>query len=189
MIDSGAEEYTGLADVLRAAASPLRVELLHRLAAGTAGVSELVADLGISQPLASHHLAILRSAGLVRAERAGRAVSYRIADTPLAWSIVAVVRQQLATSGSVRSAEPEPGEIAVPHGDHVDYSAGGRFVRLDAELSRWVDCEPASHRPHRAHAHVHGPGCGHVGVPHRDHVDYLHNGHRHAAHGDHYDDH
>jgi hypothetical protein len=28
-----------------------------------------------------------------------------------------------------------------------------------------------------------------VAVPHGDHVDYIHNGCRHAAHGDHYDEH
>jgi hypothetical protein len=28
-----------------------------------------------------------------------------------------------------------------------------------------------------------------VSVPHGDHVDYLHDGHRHAVHGDHYDEH
>jgi DNA-binding transcriptional ArsR family regulator len=190
VIDSGDELYSALADVLRAAASPLRVALLHRLADGAVSVSDLGADLGISQPLTSHHLGVLRDVGLVRAERAGRTVRYRVADTPLAWSVVAVVRQQLTVAArTARPTEPEPGEIAVPHGDHVDYSAGGRFVRLDAASSRWVDCEPVDHRPHRAHPHVHGTGCGHVGVPHRDHVDYLHNGHRHAAHGDHYDDH
>ena len=26
--------------------------------------------------------------------------------------------------------------------------------------------------------------CGHVAVPHGDHVDYVHDGHRHAAHGE-----
>jgi zinc transport system permease protein len=39
------------------------------------------------------------------------------------------------------------------------------------------------------HPHVHGPDCGHVAVPHGDHVDYVHDGHRHAAHGKHYDEH
>ena len=39
------------------------------------------------------------------------------------------------------------------------------------------------------HDHEHGPACGHVAVPHDDHVDYLHDGHRHAAHGAHYDEH
>ncbi len=39
------------------------------------------------------------------------------------------------------------------------------------------------------HPHEHGDGCGHPAVPHGDHVDYLHDGHRHAAHGEHYDEH
>lgn len=39
------------------------------------------------------------------------------------------------------------------------------------------------------HDHAHGPDCGHVAVPHGDHVDYVHDGHRHAPHGRHYDEH
>jgi zinc transport system permease protein len=43
------------------------------------------------------------------------------------------------------------------------------------------------------HRHVHGPGCGHVAIEHGDHVDYVHDGHRHAVHvtgeGQHYDEH
>ncbi len=41
----------------------------------------------------------------------------------------------------------------------------------------------------RHHAHEHGTECGHVAVPHDDHVDYLHQGHRHAQHAGHYDEH
>lgn len=39
------------------------------------------------------------------------------------------------------------------------------------------------------HRHEHGLDCGHEVVPHEDHLDYVHDGHRHAAHGAHYDDH
>lgn len=39
------------------------------------------------------------------------------------------------------------------------------------------------------HAHVHGPDCGHPAIQHGDHVDYVHDGHRHAPHGEHYDEH
>jgi zinc transport system permease protein len=39
------------------------------------------------------------------------------------------------------------------------------------------------------HEHEHGPDCGHLAVPHDDHVDYVHDGHRHAPHGSHYDEH
>ena len=50
----------------------------------------------------------------------------------------------------------------------------------------------SSRRTHEVtdeHPHEHGPDCGHVAVPHGDHVDYVHDGHRHAAHGKHYDEH
>jgi zinc transport system permease protein len=39
------------------------------------------------------------------------------------------------------------------------------------------------------HPHEHGEDCGHLAVPHGDHVDYVHDGHRHAPHGSHYDEH
>jgi zinc transport system permease protein len=39
------------------------------------------------------------------------------------------------------------------------------------------------------HHHEHSPECGHPAVPHGDHVDYVHDGHRHAVHGSHYDEH
>jgi zinc transport system permease protein len=47
----------------------------------------------------------------------------------------------------------------------------------------------AAHQAAGEHPHVHGQDCGHVAVPHGDHVDYVHDGHRHAEHGRHYDEH
>ncbi len=49
--------------------------------------------------------------------------------------------------------------------------------------------EPERHRVEEPHRHEHGPGCGHIAVEHGDHVDYIHDGHRHAVHGGHYDEH
>ncbi|HET6625964.1 MAG TPA: metal ABC transporter permease [Nocardioidaceae bacterium] len=40
-----------------------------------------------------------------------------------------------------------------------------------------------------SHQHEHGEDCGHHAVRHGDHVDYVHDGHRHAPHGSHYDEH
>ena len=53
------------------------------------------------------------------------------------------------------------------------------------------DGEPAAHEEAVCadHVHAHGPACGHVAVPHGDHLDYVHDGHRHAPHGQHYDEH
>jgi len=49
--------------------------------------------------------------------------------------------------------------------------------------------ESAAHQTIDVHPHEHGDDCGHPAVRHGDHVDYVHDGHRHAAHGRHYDEH
>jgi hypothetical protein len=46
-----------------------------------------------------------------------------------------------------------------------------------------------THAQHADHGHTHGDGCGHVAVPHNDHVDYVHHTHRRASHDGHWDDH
>jgi DNA-binding transcriptional ArsR family regulator len=68
------------AEVLKVLASPVRLEILHRLAHGPMDVGRLAGEIGTSQPHASQHLAILRAAGLVEAERHGREMHYRLAD-------------------------------------------------------------------------------------------------------------
>lgn len=45
------------------------------------------------------------------------------------------------------------------------------------------------HTAQEQHEHDHGPTCGHPAVEHGDHLDYIHDGHRHAPHGGHYDEH
>ncbi|NED99952.1 metal ABC transporter permease [Phytoactinopolyspora halotolerans] len=45
------------------------------------------------------------------------------------------------------------------------------------------------HVPTEEHPHQHDDECGHPAVEHGDHTDYLHDGHLHAAHGKHYDEH
>ena len=68
------------AEVLKTLASPRRLEILHAIAAGPIEVGRLAKAIGVSQPNVSQHLAVLRSAGLVEAERNGREVRYRLAD-------------------------------------------------------------------------------------------------------------
>ena len=45
------------------------------------------------------------------------------------------------------------------------------------------------HNEAERHEHEHGPECGHPAIEHEHHVDYLHDGHRHAPHEGHYDEH
>jgi ArsR family transcriptional regulator len=68
------------ADVLRTLASPRRLEILHALARGPLEVGRLATEIGASQPNVSQHLAVLRAAGVVDAERDGREVRYRLSD-------------------------------------------------------------------------------------------------------------
>lgn len=58
----------------------LRLALLHTLATNDASVGELVVSTGSTQPNVSNHLAVLRDAGLVVADRDGRVVRYRLAS-------------------------------------------------------------------------------------------------------------
>ena len=75
------DEITMLqAEVLRTLANPRRLEIIHRLAQGPCEVRRLAEDLGAPQPNISQHLAVLRSTGLVDAERDGREVRYRLTD-------------------------------------------------------------------------------------------------------------
>lgn len=75
------DEITRLqAEILKTLASPRRLEILHHLADGPSEVGRLAADIGASQPNVSQHLAVLRAAGIVEAERDGREVRYRLTD-------------------------------------------------------------------------------------------------------------
>src|ERR1700733_4983035 len=46
----------------------------------------------------------------------------------------------------------------------------------------------SEHTVHGDHPHEHGPSCGHATVDHGDHSDYIHDGHTHCAHDDHYNE-
>ena len=81
-VDSqGMDEITILqAEVLKTLASPRRLEILHLLARGPIEVGRLAEAIGATQPNVSQHLAMLRVAGIVEAERDGREVRYRLVD-------------------------------------------------------------------------------------------------------------
>jgi DNA-binding transcriptional ArsR family regulator len=74
-----------LARRFKALADPTRIAIVNRLAgAGEVCVCELVAEFELSQPTISHHLRILRSAGLVDSTRRGTWAYYRIVPEAVA---------------------------------------------------------------------------------------------------------
>ena len=72
------------AELLKALASVHRLAIVVELQEGPRCVHELVESLGISQPLASQHLRVLRALHLVRAERRGREAVYSLGDEHIA---------------------------------------------------------------------------------------------------------
>jgi ArsR family transcriptional regulator len=71
--DVGREQALRMAAVAKALGDPVRVQLVDVLAkhAGKVCVCELVPLFDLSQPTVSHHLKVLREAGIVGSERQG----------------------------------------------------------------------------------------------------------------------
>jgi DNA-binding transcriptional ArsR family regulator len=66
------------ADAFNAVAEPRRRQILDALAGGERPVNDLVAQLGIAQPLVSKHLHVLREVGAVAVRKDGRRRLYRL---------------------------------------------------------------------------------------------------------------
>lgn len=74
------EAATQLAHAFKAMADPVRLRLLSMIAAAPSGevcACDLAAPLGKSQPTISHHLKVLREAGLLTSRKLGTWVYYR----------------------------------------------------------------------------------------------------------------
>ncbi|MEV6715229.1 metalloregulator ArsR/SmtB family transcription factor [Lentzea sp. NPDC051208] len=75
------EQAAELATVFKALGDPVRLRLLSLIASRPSGevcVCELTPAFDLSQPTISHHLKLLRQAGLVDSERRGTWVYYRV---------------------------------------------------------------------------------------------------------------
>ena len=67
-----------MSNVFRALADPTRRRVLQLLRKGPMGAGELAAHFDVSKPTMSAHFAVLVGAGLVEAEKSGRAITYRV---------------------------------------------------------------------------------------------------------------
>jgi DNA-binding transcriptional ArsR family regulator len=72
--------YEAAGELLKVLAAPARLAILVELAHQPRFVHELVERLGMSQPLVSQHLRVLRDARVVGVERHGREAVYSLAD-------------------------------------------------------------------------------------------------------------
>jgi DNA-binding transcriptional ArsR family regulator len=86
-----ADTLVAAGELLRALAAPVRIAVVLQLRSSPRCVHELVDALGVTQPLISQHLRVLKTAGVVRGERRGREVVYRLVDDHLAHIVVDAV--------------------------------------------------------------------------------------------------
>jgi ArsR family transcriptional regulator len=76
----------GLAQVFKALADPVRLRLVSLIGAHQGGevcVCDLTAAFDLTQPTISHHLRVLREAGIIDSERRGTWVHYWLVPTAL----------------------------------------------------------------------------------------------------------
>jgi ArsR family transcriptional regulator, arsenate/arsenite/antimonite-responsive transcriptional repressor len=80
MVEGGAVDSKQFTRVMKALADPGRATIIKILGRRRLCVCELTALLGLAQPTVSKHLRILEEAGLVRGEKEGPWINYRLAD-------------------------------------------------------------------------------------------------------------
>lgn len=116
--------------LVKAIAHPTRLEILHIITeGGPRCVCELIPALGLDQSNVSQHLAILRQAGVLSAQRDGTRVVYSLANPKMAGvleAVTAAVNHSLSEMASLSrkpkksnkraaGASGEPASKSDPH--------------------------------------------------------------------------
>ena len=101
-------EAVDRARVLKALADPVRLRIVAEIAGrsgGRACVCDLAAPFDLTQPTISHHLKVLRDAGIVTSERRGTWVYYTVDG-----AVLTALGELLGRFGAV-SGEPTTCEV------------------------------------------------------------------------------
>ena len=83
-----------MSDIFKQLSDQSRLAVLHALWEKPLFVNQICGKTGLTQPNVSHHLAQLRSMGLVKAEKQGQKVLYSIADSHV-FSILTECREHV----------------------------------------------------------------------------------------------
>jgi DNA-binding transcriptional ArsR family regulator len=105
------EQNVLLAEVFRLLGDPTRLRIVFACLDRTIAVGDIAAELTLSPSLVSHHLRLLRSAHVVRAERQGKNVLYSAADEHVRAVLVAMaahVSEPGETGEAIEDSETFP---------------------------------------------------------------------------------
>lgn len=114
------------AELLRALAHPLRLQILQAIRVAALSVGEIEEATGIGQPGLSQQLAVLRKAELVESQRTGKQVFYRVAAAPM--HALGAFLRGMAGEGEHLLAERSERQQAVPASTTRGGAAG--FARV-----------------------------------------------------------
>ncbi len=117
-----APTYQAFLDATRAAADPLRAEILRTLSKDSFGVLELAHIFRVTQPALSHHLKILSRAGLVATRRDGNGIYYRRAQPPTDYALHDYLSQLYSTLDAFASDAALQRRIDDVHSERAERS-------------------------------------------------------------------
>ena len=120
--DGGFVDDSRTIELLRVLGDPVRWAVVSRLRHGSCCACDLAELAGVSPSLLSHHMGVLRDAGVVTAQRQGRWVRYTLVDGVLDRLGSIVAGGVVGVMGS--SSEFELGRRAVRGGHQVLALAG-----------------------------------------------------------------
>jgi DNA-binding transcriptional ArsR family regulator len=97
------------AELLSALAAPERLKIVRLLADGERNVTQITESLGIKPLNVSHHLTVLKTAGLIRGYKRGRFVWYALRPGVLEEAVEAGIPKEVLNLGCCRIEFPPDG--------------------------------------------------------------------------------
>ena len=106
------ESITTVADAMKHLGDPSRLRIFWLLCHAEECVLDIAAAVDMTSPAVSHHLRILKTAGLIVSRRVGKEKLYRAADSP----IVDALHRSMEEIMSVACQRTGVGSRYSPHG-------------------------------------------------------------------------
>jgi DNA-binding transcriptional ArsR family regulator len=88
--------------VAEALVSPVRRKILAYLSAGALNAGEIAARFDITKPSLSAHLSVLSAAGLIKGERQGNQIHYRLVEGSLINKLNSLVQEVCPVARPIR---------------------------------------------------------------------------------------
>ena len=85
------EVITSVADAMKQLGDPSRLRIFWLLCHAEECVIDIAAIVGMTSPAVSHHLRLLKTAGLITSRRSGKEMFYKAADTLLTQTLHQII--------------------------------------------------------------------------------------------------